>query len=203
MPRLILPAVCILALAAYFVISPDISVQTLLNHTPKNPAAAAAVILMLYIFKSITVFFPLIILEIAAGHLFSPWMALLINFMGVLTILTVPYWIGRAAGMDAVQKQIQKHPKFAEILDKQQESSFFLCFFLRIISCLPGDIVTMYLGATKTPFWKNLTAGALGILPGMILATLMGESIQDPKSPMFWFSAGLMVILAAISVLFY
>ena len=102
MLRLILPAVCILALAAYFVISPDISVQTLLNHTPKNPAAAAAVILMLYIFKSITVFFPLIILEIAAGHLFSPWMALLINFMGVLTILTVPYWIGRAAGMDAV-----------------------------------------------------------------------------------------------------
>lgn len=70
MLRLILPAVCILALAAYFVISPDISVQTLLNHTPKNPAAA--VILMLYIFKSITVFFPLIILEIAAGIFFHP-----------------------------------------------------------------------------------------------------------------------------------
>lgn len=203
MLRLILLAICILILTVYFIASPELSVQTLLDHTPQNPVAAAAVILVLYIFKSITVFFPLIILEIAVGHLFTPWLALLINFIGMLIILTVPYWIGRAAGMDAIQKQIQKHPKFGEILDKQRDSSFFLCFFFRIISCLPGDIVTMYLGATKTPFWKNLVAGALGVLPGMILATFMGESIQDPQSPMFWLSAGLMILLAALSVLFY
>lgn len=201
--RVILSAIFILVLTVYFIVSPNVSVQTLLNHAPKNPVAAAAVLLALYIFKSATVFFPLIILEIAVGYLFSPWIALLINFIGMLIILTVPYWIGRAAGMDAIQKLLQKYPKFREILDKQQDSSFFLCFFLRVISCLPGDIVTMYLGATKTPFWKNLVAGALGVLPGMILATFMGESIQDPKSPMFWLFGGLTVILAALSVLLY
>jgi hypothetical protein len=37
----------------------------------------------------------------------------------------------------------------------------------------------------------------------MILATFMGESIQDPQSPMFWLSAGLMILLAALSVLLY
>jgi uncharacterized membrane protein YdjX (TVP38/TMEM64 family) len=203
MLRLFLLAICILILTVCFIASPELSVQTLLDHTPQNPVAAAAAILVLYVLKSVTVFFPLIILEIAVGHLFSHWVAFLINFIGMLIILTVPYWIGRATGMDAIQKQIQKHPKFGEILDKQQDRSFFLCFFLRVISCLPGDIVTMYLGATKTPFWKNLVAGALGVLPGMISATLMGESIQDPQSPMFWLSAGLMILLAALSVLFY
>ena len=193
----------ILILLVYFMVSPDISVQTLLDHTPDSPVATAAILLVLYLFKCITVFFPLVILEIAAGHLFSPWMALCINFLGLLIILTIPYWVGRAAGMDVIQKQIQKHPKFGEILDKQQDNSFFLCFFLRAISCLPGDLVTMYLGATKTPFWKNLVGGVLGVLPGMILATFLGESIQDPRSPMFWLSAGLMVILAALSALVY
>lgn len=122
---------------------------------------------------------------------------------GEMIVLTVPYWIGRGAGMNVIQKQIQKHPKFGELLDKQKDHSFFLCFFLRAISCLPGDLVTMYLGATKTPFWKNLMAGALGILPGMILATFMGEGMQDPYSPMFWISAGLTIVLAALSALFY
>ena len=79
----------------------------------------------------------------------------------------------------------------------------FLCFFLRAVSCLPGDIVTLYLGATRTPFWHNLLGGTLGILPGMVLATLMGSSIQDPSSPAFWLSAALSVGLAASSALLY
>jgi uncharacterized membrane protein YdjX (TVP38/TMEM64 family) len=61
----------------------------------------------------------------------------------------------------------------------------------------------MYLGATQTSFWQNLLGGMLGILPGMILATLMGSSIQDPGSPAFWISAILRVTLAALSILLY
>lgn len=201
--RFIILAVCVLIILVWLIVNPDVSVQTLLDHTPQNPVAAAVVILLLYAFKSITVFFPLIVLEITTGYIFPSWEAVLINFAGILIVLTVPYGIGRTAGMDTIQKQIQKRPKFEEILKMQKCNSFFLCFFLRIISCLPGDIVTMYLGATKTPFWKNLVAGTLGILPGMLLATLLGRSIQDPKSPIFWLSAGLTVILAALSVLVY
>lgn len=196
-------ALLVLLLIIYLIISPDISVQTLLNRTPEDPIAAAAVILVLYLLKSITVFFPLIVLEIASGHLFSTFTALFINLLGILIALTAPYLIGRAAGMEEIRALTKKYPKFDEIITKQQANSFFLCFFLRIISCLPGDIVSMYFGATETPFWKNLVAGALGLLPGMILATLIGESIQDPCSPMFWLSAGLMVALSALSVLFY
>lgn len=88
-------------------------------------------------------------------------------------------------------------------MDKQQSNSLFLCFFLRVISCLPGDLVTMYFGATGTPFWQNLLGGVLGILPGMVLATLMGSSIQDPSSPIFWISALLAVTLSVLSAALY
>lgn len=201
--KYIVVIVCLLLVLLFVLSDKDFSVRTILEFTPQNPLCAAIVLLLLYALKSATVFFPLIILEITAGHLFSIWAALGVNFVGILIVLTVPYWIGRFAGMEAIQKLIQKYPQFAQLLDRQQGNSLFLCFFLRIISCLPGDVVTMYLGATQTPFLQNLIAGTLGLLPGMVLATLMGESIQDPEAPMFWISALLIVTLSALSILFY
>lgn len=199
----IAPAVCLLLVAGYLIGNQNVSVETLLAFTPQDPVKAMIIMLLLYALKSATVFFPLIILEIAVGHLFSPWAALGINFVGMLIVLTIPYLIGKAAGIDAIQKLAQKYPRFGEIIGKQKDNALFLCFFLRIISCLPGDVVTMYLGATRTPFWQNLIIGALGLLPGMILATFMGNSIQDPASPAFWLSAILMATLASLSALLY
>lgn len=201
--KYIVPAICVLIATGCLIGNQNVSVETLLAFTPQDPVKAMIIMLLLYALKSATVFFPLIILEIAVGHLFSPWAALGINFVGMLIILTIPYSIGKAAGIEAIQKLVQKYPRFGEIIEKQQDNALFLCFFLRIISCLPGDVVTMYLGATRTPFWQNLIAGALGVLPGMLLATFMGSSIQNPQSPTFWISAILMVTLSFLSLLLY
>ena len=58
----------------------------------------------------------------------------------------------------------------------------------------------LYMGATHTSFWKNLIGGTLGILPGMILATVMGNNIRDPNSPVFWGSIALTICLSVLSV---
>lgn len=195
--------IAFLCLILSLIFRSGISLHSILSYIPEDPLLTAFVFLILYALKSATIFFPLLILEVAVGHLFPPLVAFCINFTGMLIVLTVPYWIGRAAGMKHINKLITKYPKFQKILGKQQDHSFFLCFFLRIISCLPGDVVTMYLGATHVPFWQNFGAGLLGILPGMILATFMGISVQDPNSPAFWISVILSVSLAALSTVFY
>lgn len=181
----------------------DISLRGILTDTPQNPLLTAGLLLLLYMLKSLTIFFPLLILEMAAGYLFPAPAALLLNFLGILIVLTIPYWIGRALGLHQVSKLTRKYPKLQTLMEKQQNHSFFLCFFLRVISCLPGDLVTMYFGATHTLFSHNLLGGALGILPGMILATFMGLNIQDPSSPAFWISAALSVGLAVLSTVLY
>ena len=193
----------LLGLAVVLFLYSDISPQTILTDALQNPLLTAGLLLLLYMLKSLTIFFPLLILEMAAGYLFPAPAALIINFLGIGIVLTIPYWIGRALGLRQVSKLTRKYPKFQAIMEKQQNHSFFLCFFLRVISCLPGDIVTMYLGATHTPFSHNLLGGTLGILPGMILATFMGVNIQDPSSPAFWISAALSVGLAVFSIVFY
>lgn len=187
----------------YLVAKPDISVEAILTFAPEHPVKAAAVVLMLYAVKSVLMFFPLIVLEITVGHFYPLWAALMINLAGSLIILTIPYWTGRIVGMQAIQKLEAKYPRIRDIVKKQQDNGLFLCFFLRVIRCLPGDVVTMYMGATHTPFWKNLLGGALGLLPGMVLSTIMGGSIREPGSPAFLISAALTVILSASSFLLY
>ena len=108
--KYIVPVFCLLLVAGYLIGNQDVSVETLLAFTTKDPAKAAIVMLLLYALKSATIFFPLIILEIAVGHLFSPCVALGINFAGMLIILTIPYLMGKAAGIKAIQKLVQKLP---------------------------------------------------------------------------------------------
>ncbi len=149
------------------------------------------------------VFFPIAVLNVLGGFLFEPNHALIINSIGVLVELTIPYWIGRTSGTNFVDKLCQKHSKLAEIIGESSDNNFFMSFFLRVISCLPGDVVGMYFGASKVAFWTYLLGSFLGTLPGTIAKTLIGMSITDPTSPMFWVSIGLTVSISMISFLIY
>ena len=120
----------------------------------------------------------------------------------VLLLLGSAVFLAVRSGLtlDAV---LARYPKFEIFLEKQQDHAFFLNFLLRVFSCLPGDVLTLYFGATGVPFWQNLVGGGLGVFPGMILATVLGKSLKDPSSPAFWISAGLSVGMAVLSTVLY
>jgi len=194
---------CFVLAAMYLLSNREITVEGLLNYAPENPMRAALFMILLYALKSLTIFFPIIVLNILGGFLFDPLQALFINSIGILIDSALPYLIGKYSGSGLTKKLVRRYPKFAEILAVQQNNDAFMTFFLRVISCLPGDIVSMYLGTTGIPFGKYLLASYLGILPGMVAATLLGMSITDPTSPMFWISVGLTVGISVLSFLIY
>lgn len=195
--------ICFIFMAMYLFSDTEITAESLLNYAPENPMNAALFLILLYAFKSLTVFFPIIVLNVLGGFLFEPFHALIVNSIGVLVELTIPFLIGKYSGSGFAKKLPSKHPKLAEILDVQQNNATFMTFFLRVISCLPGDAVSMYLGTTGIPLEKYLIASYLGVLPGMVAATLLGMSITDPTSPMFWASIGLTVGISVLSFLAY
>ncbi len=200
----ILPiALCICLIAAYLLLNQDITVRSILDYAPSNPQAAAVFLILMYALKSLSIVFPMIVLNIAGGFLFSPGAAVFVNIFGVVVTLILPYWVGRFSGANFAEKLIEKYPKLGEILRFQHRSAFFLSFFLRAISCLPGDAVSMYLGAVKMPFGKYLSGSLLGTLPGIITATLIGTSVTEPSSPLFWGSILLTALLSVISFLSY
>ena len=195
--------VCAVFMGFYLFSGEDITAESLLNFAPEEPLYAALFLVLLYAFKSLTVFFPIIVLKVLGGFLFEPHHALIVNTVGVLVELAIPYWIGRASGAGFADRLCKKHPKLAEIIGEGSNNNFFMSFFLRVISCLPGDAISMYFGARRMPFWTCLLGSFLGTLPGMVAATLLGMNITDPSSPMFWVSMGLTVGISAISFLVY
>ena len=180
-----------------------ITVQAVLSYTPKYPPAAAVIILLLYALKSISFVFPLAVLQIATGHLFPTPAALLINFAGRAVTLSIPYWVGRFSGSELMGHLQKKYPGLEKICAAQEQNPVFISFLLRTFCFLPGDAVSLYLGAAKIPFPYYLTGGILGTILGVTLSTVLGSSITEPDSPAFWLSAFLMTLTAVASFLFY
>ncbi len=198
------PLILCLGFAAWYLLNGDnISVATILDRVPSTPWRAAVFMIILYAAKSLSVVFPIIVLHIAGGFLFPPVIAVIVNVLGTIVELTVPYWVGRISGTAYANRLMEKHPKIADVISKIDSKSFSMSFFLRIISCLPSDAVSMYLGATKMSFKSYLSGSFLGTLPSILTATLLGTSVTDPTSPMFWISLSLTVGISVFSFLFY
>lgn len=195
--------VCIIFIFLFLESGNNITVQTVLSYTPESPFMAAIVILLLYALKSVSFVFPIAVLQIATGHLFQTPVALLINFFGRAVTLSIPYWVGRLSGSDLINSLQGKYPKLKEISDKQEQNPVFISFLLRTFCFLPGDAVSLYLGATRIPFPYYLAGGVLGTTLGVVLATILGSSITEPGSPAFWLSASLMAFMAIISAIIY
>ncbi len=152
--------------------------------TPRgNVWLAAGFLLLLYLAKCLSVAFPIIVLQVAAGHLFAPAAALSLNILGLAVDLTVPFWIGRFSGSGLTARLLARYPRLDGLLESQEGHYLFLSFFLRVIYLLPGDIVSMYFGSVRGPYLTCLLGGLLG--GSLLAATLLGASVSQPGSPAF------------------
>ena len=201
--KLVLLLVVVAAIIFVALHRDSISIDAILAKTMEKPWLTAGVIFLLYAVKGITLVIPLVAIQITAGGLFPPLAAVLINGIGLVIDITLPYWVGRFSSDEYVDSLIRKYPKFQALVAEQKQNSFFFCFFLRVVYFLPGNVVSLYFGATRTPFVMYLSSTYIGALPYMLLATLMGESIQDVSSPTFWITVGVAVCMSGASMLSY
>ena len=176
-----------------------VPLESLLSWQPENLLFAAFMILVLFAVKSALVFVPIMLPQLLAGHLYPRDTAILINLLGLVVVMSVPYLIGRHLGTARIQKLIAKYPKIESVLDVQDENKMAFSFMLRSCCVPPADIVTMYLGASGMPFATNVLGGVLGSFPGMVLTTFLGANIRNPESPAFWKALGLNVAWVILS----
>lgn len=198
---LVMVGVCVLI---YFLFFRGITVEDILEFTPENLWLAAIVMIGLFALKSLSMFFPMLVLIAACGSIFPSFLpALLVNSIGVAVMLMIPYAIGRFAEKDFVMGLVGKNKNADKLREIKSENELFIAYFLRVINILPCDLVSMFLGATGFGFAKYLVGSFVGILPGMIATTVIGANMNDPTSPVFWAAVAAEVVFAAISTLAY
>ncbi|MCM1330373.1 MAG: VTT domain-containing protein [Ruminococcus sp.] len=194
----------IVCVVIYFRFFRGVTIEKILEFTPDNLWLAALVMVGLFGMKSLSFFFPMLVLVAASGSIFPNYFAALtVNSIGVLLMLTLPYLIGRFAEREFVRKIISKRKNADKLREFKSENELFIAFFLRVINILPCDVVSLFLGSADFSPFKYIVGSFLGIFPGLVTTTLMGANVEHPTSPAFWIAAVVEVVFAAGSAAAY
>jgi uncharacterized membrane protein YdjX (TVP38/TMEM64 family) len=119
--------------------------------------------------------------------------------MGIVIMASIPYLIGKYAESEAVDRLAAKYKKVEVVKEFSRDRQFSGAFFLRIISCLPYDILSLAMGSLGFDYKKYILGTFLGTAPGLILASVMGSAVTDPLSPEFLICAAVEISIAAVS----
>ena len=180
-----------------------ITVENIVNFTPENPVLAVGIMLLLFAFKSVTFVIYGSILYAVNGILFPLPFAILLNMAGSAIMATLPFLIGRRNGSGLLVKLTEKYPKLSVLRKLPSENGFFLSVVIRLMGCLPGDVVSMYFGASGIRYREYLTGTLIGLTPSIVIFTVIGMSADDVTSPAFIISVCCEILSALTSIIWF
>lgn len=201
--RVIPPCITAGLILVFFLYLRNVTFSDIVNLAPDSPWGAAAVLVVIYSIKSMSIVFPLTALYISAGVLFPFWVAILVNLVGLFCCTTIPFWIGRFSGAPLMEKLTEKYPKVNKLSEIGTSNEVFSSYILRAIGILPGDVASAVMGACGYRFPAYTLGSLLGLLPAMIIQTLMGRHLDEPLSPLFIFLFCLLIAVSVISTFCY
>lgn len=198
----ILIAIVWLAVIVFCILLRDrFTVEGISRLDPGSMALAIMMILGLFALKSLSVVMYCGILYAASGVLFPLPLAILLNFCGTVVMATIPYQLGKRMGAAAVDRIVGKYAN-AKLLKQLSSGNVFLfTLILRAIGLLPLDVVSAYMGATKTRYLPYLLGTVAGMANSCILFPILGMSITDRNSKQFLISAAIQLLVTAVSAL--
>lgn len=171
--------------------------EDIVNYAPDNKVLAALVIWGFFTLKSLSVLIPLVVIYMGTGIIFSTPVAIAVNLVGMFLCVSIPYCIGRFSCGGLADKILQKYAAAKKISLWTGRNHALSAYILRVISILPGDVVSLFLGASKMKFWPYVLGSVLGLCPVMIITTLLGSKLSDPLSPEF---IGLLILLIIVTL---
>lgn len=191
-----IPLIIMIGLFLFFTINyGNISIEDILNFTPSNYFLTAALIILIYAVKSVSMFISLSILYISVGILFPGLWAITINLLGLFVCMSIPYWIGRFSGSALLEKVAEKYPKINNILEIEEDNEWILVFLIKILGFIPNEPSSLALGSIDIRYGSYITAAVLAKTPSMIATTLLGANINKPGTPEFTWSIIISIII--------
>ena len=141
--------------------------------------AAICTIWGVFIVKSVLFIIPASLIYISVGMAFSPVEAILINLVGIILEVVITYFLGLFLGGDYVNKLLEKSKGGKKILELEISNRFSVLLGIRALPVFTIDFVSLFWGASKCSFVKYFFASVIGIMPRVILFTILGDGIYD------------------------
>lgn len=160
------------------------------------------VILLLYILRSLSPIYPLPILWIISGMVFSPIHSFLINLAGMSLINAFRYYTGVQMGEGYWNKVIKRHEELVPIFDVNAKINPFVLLTLRAVPIFPYNTVSHLYGTFGYPFVKYMLLTAAVLIPRLIPYSFLGNSVYDPLSSGFYIPLTVIMVFTGISFFF-
>ena len=156
-----------------------ISLSAILSYTPSDPYLAAAVMLLMFALKTLSVFFYSGVLFLANGTLFSLPVAIMMNIAGALVMIFEGYFFGNKLAGAQLQDIEGTYPKLRGLVRLKNERPFLFVLLLRFLKIMSFDIGSMYLGAARVKLPQYVAGSLLGLMPDVILYAMIGRGLGD------------------------
>jgi len=139
------------------------------------------------------------IIAIAGGMAFGLYWGALYTMIGALIGATVAFYISRLLGRGAIEKLVKgKLQKFDEGVEK---GGFLLILILRLIPIIPFNAISLGAGLTRIKYSDYILSTMLGIIPGVLVFTNLGDKALKVNSPEFLGAVGILASMVIVSVI--
>ena len=155
-----------------------LQIQELVNNV-ENIFFASLILLGTFTLKSLFFFLPLFLIFISSGMILPIIPAAILSIVGVTIEFSLTYLYGYFLGTDLVEKIVSKYPKFDEIVSYRSSNNIKVAFFLRLAPVMP-EPVSLVLGATGNNYIEYILASVMGVMPKLLIFTLIGNAIINP-----------------------
>jgi uncharacterized membrane protein YdjX (TVP38/TMEM64 family) len=144
--------------------------------------------------------FPRPLITLLAVIAFGRWLGFAYSMVGILLSALAAYWSGQLLSMATVRRYAGRHLEpVTKALDRHGVAAVFL---MRVLPTAPHVVCSALAGALRVKLWQFAVGTSLGMLPGVLAATVFGgelaAALEDPGK-MSWWIAGGVVVLAVLS----
>jgi uncharacterized membrane protein YdjX (TVP38/TMEM64 family) len=150
------------------------------------------------------IMFPRPLITLAAVVAFGPWLGFAYAMSGVLLAAAAGYYAGRLFHRDTVRHIAgQRLNRLTNVL---RQRGLLAMTAVRLVPVAPFVVESMVAGAIRIKPVHLLAGTFLGMLPGMLTATVFGDQItaalQDPSRINYWLIGGVIAALGIATWLF-
>jgi phosphatidylserine/phosphatidylglycerophosphate/cardiolipin synthase-like enzyme/uncharacterized membrane protein YdjX (TVP38/TMEM64 family) len=162
----------------------------------------APLVLMAAYTPASIVMFPRPLITLSAVIAFGPVVGFAYAMCGILLAAIAGYAAGRLMPRNTVRRIAG--PRLNRVSRELRNRGLLAMTLVRLVPVAPFIVVSLVAGAIRVKSWHFALGTALGMLPGIIVATVFGQQIsagvKDPSQINGWLLTGVMLLLVGGAV---
>lgn len=159
------------------------------------------VIMLLYLLRSLSPLYPLPIVWIISGMVFSPMQSFFINLLGMSMINAYRYYTGVKMGEGYWNNVIKSREELVTIFNINARYNSIVFLTLRAVPIFPYNTISHVYGSFGYPFIKFMVISDLVLAPRLISYSFLGNNVYDPLSSSFFVPLTVIMLFSGISFL--